>query len=805
MDTFLKELRFAARMLKKRIGLTVAAVLCLALGIAGTTVVFGLVDTVLLKPLPFKEPDRLAMIWAQFLRQGIERSQSSGLELDDYRESNDAFEEVVGFMPWYFNLTEGDAPERLVGARVSTGLFRMLGVEGFKGRIFQDDDEDAAVVILSYRIWQRRYGGDPSIVGQSISLEGAPYVVVGVLPQSFRLLLSNADLWVPYKPNPHWPRHIRLVRVLGRLKDGVSREQAQSALDAVASRMQQQHPDAYAADSGWGLRLVPLSEQVAGDSRALLLPLFAAVGLVLVIACGSVANLLLARATTRADEMAVRKALGAGTWVLVRQLLTESVLLSVLGGVLGLALALAGLRAVVVLDLGDLPRLEELTFDVRIFAFAAAVSIAAGVVCGLAPALQARKASLQALLKEGGRSAPSGLAHHPVRSALVVVQIALALVVLAGTGLMLRTLSFLERVELGFKPEGVVTCGMFLSGPSYAEPQQIGSFYVRLLEGLEGIPEIRTPGVISYLPLSGLDQRSQFFAEGEVRPENAPDVQVGVRSISPGFFDAMGIPLRQGRTFNTRDRHDAPRVVIVDELTARRLWGERDPIGRLARFEDDPTPRTVVGVVGHIRHQDLAVDSDEQVYIPFPQFPHSVVNLALKSDAEPAEVAARVREVVGRINPQLPIARVQPMTAYVDANLEPTRVRTAIFGLFAAVALVLSTLGIFGVMAYSVSQRRRELGIRLALGAPRRSVVALVLRQGAVLTAAGVVLGLVLAAVLARSYAQLFAELLAGVDVVDLPTFALVSLGLAAVALAASFLPAHRASRVDPATILHQE
>lgn len=808
MTSLVRDLRYGLKVLARRPLLTGAAIVCLALGIGANTVVFSLVNGILLRPLPYAEPDRIVMVWNQFLRAGVTRAPSSGKELLDYRDQNRTFEQVAGLLYWYFNLTSEEVPERLVGGRVSASLFPLLGVEARRGRTFlpEEETQSARVALLSHDLWQRRFGGDPDLIDRSIGLAEIPHTVVGVLPRDLQYPLSAVDVFVPWTPNLANPRTRRGAQVLARMKPGESLATAQADMDTLAARFRQDHPEVYPADSGWGLKVAPLHEEVVGDVRPQLLILAGAVTLVLLIACGNVANLLLAQATIREREIALRAALGAGPLRVVRQLVTESLLLAALGGTLGLLLAYWGSRAVVALDLGELPRLDQVAIDWRVLVFTFAVSLVTGLVFGALPALRAGRKDLHGTLKEGGRSAAAG-GGHVLRRALVAAEIALALIVLVNAGLMIRSLSYLQGLDPGFRTRSMVTMQMFLPRAKYPERHQRVSFYHRLLGRIAEQPEIRTAGVVSHLPLGQLDLRGEIAVEGRELAPGEANPAVGWRMISPDYFEAMAIPLLQGRVFTTLDHGDSLPVVIIDAAMARRLWPEEDPLGKRLKLDSpfDREWREVVGVVGQIQHQELGVDSDEQLYIPFPQYPTPVLALALETAIPPEQAAAAVREAIRDIDPAQPIDSVRTMEEVVHSSMSRPRFNRLLFGLFGAAALILATVGIYGVMAYSVTQRTGEIGLRMALGARRRDVLRLILGQGLRLAALGIGLGLTAALGLGRVWQRWLEDLVHGVGTLDLMTFVAVPLLLTAVAVLACLVPAWRAARVAPQVALREE
>ena len=793
----------------RRPGVTLTAALCLALGIGATTVVFGLVKGTLLDPYAFSEPEEIVTIWTQFRLRGIDESYTSGKELNDYREQQSIFEGVEALNPWYFNLTGGDGePARLVGGMVSAGLFPMLGVTPQEGRNFLAEEgvQKAKVVIISHRLWQRRFGSDRDLVGGSISLDGESHTVVGVLPPDCLLFFETADVWVPWTPNLQWPRQARTGLAIARLEPGITLERAQADMDIVAGRMQEANPEAYPEGSGWGLRVKSLSETLTGDVRPQLMMMFAAVALVLLIACVNVANLLLAQAPGREREVALRAALGAGRLVLVRQMLIESLPLVLLGGGLGLLLALWGVRAVAALDLPEIPRLAEISVDWGVLAFAAAVALLTGILFGLVPALKTSSIQLYDSLREGTRASETG-AKQLSRNLLVVTQIALALVVLVGAGLVTKVSKLLDQTEPGFRTHNVVTTRLFLPRAKYRTADDLRGFYRHLMTGLEARPEFETVGLVSHLPLAPLDLGGTIAAEGREPAPGQPDPAVGWRIVSPDYFQAIGIPLLSGRPLDDRDDAESEPVVIVDAGLAERLWPGEDALGKRLKLERDPMDwRRVVGVVGSIKDRDLLGEDDELVYVPFLQYPYAVAALTLDTPATLASAGAAVREVIAGIDPNQPITDLERMEALLDFSKSSPRFNRMLFGLFGLTALILVSVGVYGVMACSVSQRTREIGLRRALGAQRGEVLGMILRQGMRLAAVGWALGLALVFALSIRLDEYLSKLLrALVRATDATTLIVVSLVLAALALAASLLPALRASRVDPIIALRDE
>ena len=806
MDSLLRDLRFTLRTWRSRPTLTAAAIVCLALGIGATTIVFSLVNAVLLEPLPFEDPDELVTIWTRFARQGIEQGRNSGNELADYRDQNQVFDGVEALIPWYFNLVADGNPERLVGGMVSSGLFPLLGVDPQIGRHFtvEEGQNRDPVVILSHRLWQRRFGGDENLMGQPVSLGGNPYTVVGVMPSEFSFLLDAADMWVPWSPNLRFPRHVRTAMVVARLKDGISIDRAQSDLDTITSRFHQDHAQAYPEDSGFGLQAISLFEVVIGDVRPQILTLLAAVVLVLLIACGNVANLLLVQATGREREMALRATLGAGRGRILRQLLAESSLLGIVGGLFGLLLAFWGVRGIRSMEQLQIPRAGTIELDTRVLLFAFLISLFTGILFGLAPALKASKRQLFDALREGGRVTGGG---QWLRRGLVVAETALALVVLMAAGLMWRTFQQLERIDPGFRTDDVVTMQVYLSGPRYRTPESRLDFYHRLMAGLQERPELGEASLISHLPLSPVDEGGEITVEGREVVEGQPNPSVSWRFISPNYFQVMGLPLLRGRYFDERDHETAPPTVIVDANLAERLWPNEDPVGQRIRLTRDPVQdhRTVVGVVGAIRNRTLTNEGDELLYVPYPQYTYRVVALALDTPLEASAAGKTVREVLDRVDSEMPLARILDTGQMIEESRANQRLNRLLFGLFGLAALILVAAGIYGVMAHSVSQRTHEIGLRQALGAEPETVRNMVVGQGLRLVLWGVVLGLGLVLWLSFPLGDYLSDLLFEVDLLDPLTLVVVAVLVAGLAFLASFVPALRAARVNPIDALRQE
>ena len=808
MDTLLRDLRFAARTLGRSPAFTLAAVLCLALSIGANTAVFSILNAVLLRGLPYQDPEKIVMIWNQFPGDGTPKLEWSDAEFLDLRERATAFSEIAATRPGLFNLTGDGEPELLVGVRVSANLFHLLGVRAAVGRTFRPEEEQPGrdkVVVLSHGFWQRRFGSDPKVVGRRLLINGQPFTVVGVTPPEFYFRRKGRDLWMPLAIDRGAlaARDDRWMEVYARLKPGFTEERAQADLAAVAARFRQDHPEAYPPKSHYGITLVPYRDEVVGAIRPALLVLGAAVGLVLLIACANVANLLLARATTRDREVALRAALGAGRSGLIRQFLTESVLLAGAGGALGLLLAWWAVKAVVKMDPGRVPRLDEVAIDGRVLAFTLLISLLTGVIFGLIPALQVFKADFVDALKEGSKGS-AGAVRQLARRTLVVFEVAVALVVLVGAGLMMRSYRLLQRVDPGFRTEHLLTLELYLPAAKYPQPQQQAAFFEQLLARLKTLPGVRSAGAVNAVPLGVVQWIGEVEVEGRPPAPGQLNPSAGWRVNSPDYFATLGIPLLAGRAFSEGDDERATPVVIVDHTVARNLWPGQDPLGKRLKMVGQGAPeawRTVVGVVGDVHHEGPETVSREQIYVPYKQFPSTFMYLVLRTKGNPVDVTAAARRAVQEVDANQAVYRVETMDEKLTRAMAWRRFYTLLLTAFATVALVLAMIGVYGVMAYSVAQRTREIGIRMALGARRQSVVKLVVGQALALTLFGAAIGLAAALGLAR----VVSSLLYGVTATDLTTFAGAALLLTALAVAAGYLPANRASRIDPMVTLRLE
>src|SRR5258705_2478763 len=764
METLFRDIRYGVRSLLKRPGFTAIALIALALGIGANTAIFTLVNAVLLRRLPFAEPDRLVWVWGN-IKSGGNRASVSPPDFLDYRQQNNTFEEFAASMPLRLNYTGDGEPERLEASGVTGNYFQALGAKPAFGRTFLLENEKPGsdqVVVLGYSLWQKRFNGDPAIINKTITLDGRSCAVIGVMRPDFSMP-RPADVWVPINFDMDAgmkQRKAHFLRPIGRLKAGVTMAQAQADTDAIARRLEEQYPE---SNSGWNLRLVSLREQLVGNTRPTLFILFGAVGFVLLIACANVANLLLVRAAGRQKEIAVRTALGAGRWRIVRQMITESVLLSLVGGALGMLLALWGVEALVALGAESLPVTAHVGIDANVLGFTLLVSVLTGVLFGLAPAVRTMKLNLSESLKEGGRSGSEGAHRNRTRSVLVVIESAIAVVLLIGAGLLVRSLLRLQDTSPGFDARNVLTMGVNLPRDKYDKPEKAASFFAELESRVAGLPGVEAVGLISELPLSGQLNDMPYTVEGRppVSIEQAFDDDF--RRVNTNYFKALGIPFLRGRNFTEQEVRQGAEVVIITDLLARQVFPNEEPLGKRLimasgyKFE-------IIGIVGDIRHLALELPPLAAMYMP--AYPGST-NLVIRSKGDPASLAAAVRKEVLQIDSNQPVANVRTMEQWLERAVAGPRYRTTLLGLFALVALALASTGIYGVMSYSVSQRTHEIGVRMALGARRLDVMRLVVRQGMTLVIIGVALGLGGAFALTR----LMASLLFGVTAKDPFTF----------------------------------
>jgi len=819
MENLLHDARYSIRMLRKNPGFTAVAVIALALGIGANSAIFSVVNAVLLRPLPFKDPKGLVRIWGKYDKQGIPKNWISQPELVDIWDQSEAFEAVAAYQTGGVNLTGTGEPVRVNAASVNASLFSILGIEARLGRVLLDEEDQPGrnrVAVISDSLWRSRFASDPSIVGTELGLSGNSFTVVGVMPPGFHFP-NNEDIWTPIAIDKNNPgnRGNHGLEVIARLKPGATFPQAQTELTNVAATLEQRFPNNY-GDSGFGFYPVAMMDELVGTIRPALYILLGAVGFVLLIACANVANLLLARATVREKEVAIRAALGARRGRLIQQLLTESVMLSVVGSGLGLALAWAGVKLFAALGPRDIPRIAEIGLDLRVVGFTVLIAVVTGVVFGLAPAIQISNPDLHDTLKEGGRGSTGG--RHLVRNALVVAEVAIALVLLVGAGLMIKSFQQLIKLDMGFRTDQTLTMRLTLPGARYSDNTKVIGFYRQLLDRVKALPGVESAAAISQLPLSGAYSSGSTAVETPETDEvfkkfqNYPYIEADRRSVSADYFKTLGIALKAGRFLTDADNETAPAVAVVDEAFEKRFWPATGAVGKrfISGFNNGKFSfGEVVGVVSHIRHYgvdevkkySLSQGGREEVYFPYTQRPQNQMYLAIRTGADPLALTGAVRSEVLALDSSQPVYEVKSMNQLVTTSLAQRQLNMVLFAAFSAIALILASVGIYGVMSYSVTQRTHEIGIRMALGAQQRGVLALVVRQGMSLALAGVGIGLVSAFALTR----LMSSLLFGVSATDPLTFLAIAVLLTGVALVACFVPARRATRVDPMIALRYE
>jgi predicted permease len=818
MDRLMQDIRYAFRTLTRNLAFSSVVVLTLALGIGANTAIFTVVNGVLLKPLPYPEPDRLVMLWETSLSDGTPGTVAPA-NFYDWRQQSRSFEKMAAIDPYPdFILSGSGMAKRLAGAAVSHDFFSLLGARMALGRDFLPEEDHPGsnlVIVLSYATWQSQFGGRVDVVGKSITLNNAAYTVVGVLPRDFSFVSRAADyqtrnrvdLWTPLalaSPPEAWQRGTHPLCVFGRLRPGVSLPQAQADLNQVAANLQRLYPN---DDKGRGIAADPLGRHVVAGVRTALLTLLMAVGMVLPLACANIANLLLSRAASRQKEIAVRIALGASRMRIARQLLTENLVLAVTGGMLGLVITLLSVSAIVHHLPADLPRTSEIVVDWRVLLFTSLLTLSTGVLFGMVPLHQSRRVSTNDSLKQGGRAVAGD--QSQLRNALIVAQVAIAVVLLTGAGLMTKSLWTLLRVSPGFQTEHILTARLSLP-PQYTNGMVFGTgkhpritlFQRELLERVKEIPGVKSAAFAAYLPLSGVDNSWGFDIQG--RPPKPPGVYdlTNYRPVSAGYFDTLGIPILQGRGFGTGDTEDSPLVVVINASMARTWWNQQDPVGQRVRFGDQNW-RVIVGVAGDVHHEALGAKPEPEMYVPYGQVPNVEARptIVLRSSIDPSSVTDALRKAVAEVDANVPMDQVETMSQIVYGSVAQSRFRTALLVMFALLALFVAAIGLYGVMSYSVTQRTREFGIRMALGASRSAILRVVLGKATKLVGLGIFSGLAGAMLLAR----LVASLLYNVSPFDATTLAGVSILLALIALVASYVPARRAANVNPMDSLRYE
>ena len=814
VEDLLQDLRYAMRSFAKTPGLTALIVLSLAIGIGANTAIFSVTSTLLLKPLPYPSPDRIAILWLRSPGIGIPQDWPSPGQYHDIVTQNHVFEDTALAGGGNFTLTEGTKAKKVDGIQATSSLLSMLGAKPMLGRIFLPEEDQPGkpeTVVLTYGFWQREFASDPNIVGRAITLDGNPHTVIGVLSPDFRLnhevlpTISGIDKPEFFMPPPDEAKKpdnygSENYNILARVRPGVTMKQAQSDIDVIADR----HRREKHRDRSFTISVVPLIEQVVGDIRTAVLILFGAVALVLLIACTNVANLLLSRAAVRQREIAIRAALGAGRMRVVRQLLTESILLSLMGGVAGLAVSAVSIFIARKMHPGNIPRLEELGMDFRVLGFTIAISILTGVVFGLAPAMRASRVDLTASLKAGGKGSLSGglsIRHDKLRGALVIAELAISLPLLVGAGLLVRSFVRLANVSPGFNPQHVVSMDVGAYGPKFKDRTARIQFYQELAERVRHLPGVTDTGAVSALPLTSAIGWGGMHIEGYVPPPNEPELQVDQRAATSPYFSTMQIPLIRGRVFAETDTEKMPPVAIIDQKMADRFWPQGDAIGKRIRRSDDSPWITIVGVVGVVKEYGLDTDTRMVVYYPHTQVGNGTLYVVARTTSDPASTTAAILHLVNAINPDVPVYDIATMEQRVQDSMTRQRFAMTMLGAFAGFAMILAAIGIYGVMSFLVTQGTADIAIRVALGAHRASILSLVFRQGMWLAFLGIIVGLIGALGLTR----MMSSLLFGVTPTDPFTFFLVPALLLFIALFACLFPAGRAMRIDPMVALRTE
>ncbi|HKO98499.1 MAG TPA: ABC transporter permease [Pyrinomonadaceae bacterium] len=812
MQTLWQDLRYGARMLTKTPAVTLVAIIALTLGIGANTAIFSVVHAVLLRSLPYEDGERLAMVWEH--RRAGKGNPQNVINLGnflDWKDQNTVFSDMAAFFDRNINLTGNGEPEEIPGQLATVNLFSVLGVKPIYGRTFLPEDGKTGgpnVVVISHSLWERRFGGDPQIVGRTVTLDNQPNTIIGVLPPNVgwhvekgSMIRKAPEVWAPWQfSDAVRGRRGRFARAVARLKPGVTHEQAQNEMNLIGARLEQQHPE---FNTNWGINVVPLRTQFTGEIRKPLMILLGAVGFVLLIACANVANLLLAKAATRKREIALRAGLGASRWRIARQLLTESILLSIVGGASGLLLAWWGTKALIAMSPAGLLDARNVSVNLTVLLFTLGLTLLTGIIFGMVPALEATRFDLNDSLKEAGKNLGGGARSHKLRSAFVITQVALALVLLVGAGLLLKSLNRLQAVETGFNPDNLLTMRLNLPDQTYDQEPKIIDFYKRAVDQAKAIPGVESVGAINYLPFDGPHSGTRLQIEGDPPRPAGQDLTTGVIVTDGNYFQTMQIPLKRGRLFTEQETSEMRHVVVVNEMFAKVNFPGRDPIGQRVtiNMKNENVPSEIIGIVGDTKHLGLDTELEELAYWPHPELVDSSMTIVMRTKGDAASLAPAARNVVRNLDPEQPVGQVTTMDNLLAKASSASKFNTVLLTVFSIVALVMAAVGIYGVMSYSVLQRTHEIGVRMALGAQQGDVLRLVVKQGIALALMGVAAGLLASFGLTR----LMASLLFEVKATDSTTFAAVAIGLFLITFLASYIPARRATKVNPLVALRYE
>lgn len=804
METFLQDIRYGFWLLFRQPGFTVVALLTLTLGIGATTGIFSILNAVLLQPLPYSRSDRLVMVWESLPKKGVSQSIVSAPNFKDWVEQNQSFESMAAYSNRSYILSGTDESEKVLGVAATASLFPLLGINPNYGSVFLPQDENPGrnqVVILSYGLWRRRFGSDTGVLGSAITINNVKHTVVGIMPPDFEFPVQpeKAELWVPlFLDLGQADRRSHNYHVVARMKPNVTLEQARADMNIIARRLEQQYPD---SNTGWGVNIITLQDHIVGKIRLSLLVMFGAVCLVLLIACANIANLLLARSTVRQKEVAIRAVLGASRPRLIRQMLTESLLLSLFGSGLGLAFAYWGVKLLVAVGPENILRVRVISIDWRVLGFTLLVALVTGVIFGLAPALQATKANLNEWLKEGSGRATANPIRSRMRNLLVVFEVAMALMLLIGSGLMIKSFIRLQRVEPGFNPENILTAEISLPGSKYRELHEIATFYQQTLNRIAGLPGVQSASVTQALPLSGNNNNLTVVIKGSSFP-NGQYPSADYRSVGPDYFRTMGIQTLSGREFSDKDVADTPLVAIVSETMAKRFFPGENPIGkRLFMGDGIQVWREIIGVVRDVKHFGLDRESTAEMYVPYLQRPWPNMTLTLRCANDPMSLSAAVRNQIRQVDKEQAASNIRTMEQVLSNSVSQRRFNLLMLSAFAAVAIALAVIGIYGVISFSVMQRTHEIGVRMALGARQIDILKLVLGEGLTLAVIGMVIGIIGGV----AFSRIMSTLLYGVSPTDLSVFVSVSLALVGIALAACYFPAQRAISIEPIVAIRSE